>query len=411
LLKGHEGCLEAIPEEQGEVLTLRIGFGLTRSYSRRAVAHMLHISLRREARLERRGVSGIKTAAKHGCPTLQAPAARALIMAARAVVQMEQLVPAALGTSSAGRSSAGGQEAGRRSHTSSKRRHRHRSVAAASTRVQQGAIASPARSGSGTLMWILLAAGLLAATAIATPVARRRGRLSPSFGEGGAAVAEPPAHEAAAAAPAAPAHEAAIATPAAPAQEPAAAGAAAAAVTSTEEVSAARQLEVEGDVEGALAAYQRADAAGDPQGATNLGVLLEQQGDLDGALAAYRRADERGDVNGAFNLGCLLAELGDMPGAIGALRRADERGDPAGASNLGVLLEQQGDLDGAFAAYRRADERGDANGSFNLGLLLAGRGDLAGARDAYRRAAERGDPEVEQRVHSAQLDLDEHGES
>jgi tetratricopeptide (TPR) repeat protein len=57
-------------------------------------------------------------------------------------------------------------------------------------------------------------------------------------------------------------------------------------------------------------------------------VLLERQGAIDGALAAYRRADERGDASGAFNLGLLLARDGLLDGARAAYRRAAERGDP-----------------------------------------------------------------------------------
>jgi tetratricopeptide (TPR) repeat protein len=147
----------------------------------------------------------------------------------------------------------------------------------------------------------------------------------------------------------------------------------------------------------------------DPASATNLGVQLEQKGDFEGAIAAYRRADIAGDVNGSFNLGCLLAELGDLAGAIAALRRADKRGDPAAASNLGVLLERRGDLNGAVDAYRRADARGDANGSFNLGLLLATRGDRDGAQEAYRRASERGDEEVVERAGAALAELRRNG--
>jgi tetratricopeptide (TPR) repeat protein len=154
-----------------------------------------------------------------------------------------------------------------------------------------------------------------------------------------------------------------------------------------------------------LAACLRADAAGEPEGATNLGVLLEQRGDVEGALAAYRRADRRGDVNGTFNLGCLLAEQGDLEGARAALERADERGDAAAASNLGVLLEREGELEDALAAYRRGDERGDGAAALNLGLLLAARGDLEGARAAYRRAAERDDPEVRERVAEAEAEI------
>jgi TPR repeat protein len=125
------------------------------------------------------------------------------------------------------------------------------------------------------------------------------------------------------------------------------------------------------EVDAELESYRRADAAGDAQAATNLGVRFEEKGDFEAALAAYRRAERRGDVNGSFNLGCLLAEMGDLPGAKAALGRADERGDAAAASNLGVLLEEEGDVDGALAAYRRAAERGDGAGAYNLRLLLA----------------------------------------
>jgi tetratricopeptide (TPR) repeat protein len=403
-LRGRIGCLEEIPEAEERVLVLRTGIGAGPARTRRQVARMLHVSLRREGQLERRGVSGVRAAATHGCPSLEPGAARAVFAAASAASQIEQLAGAALGKP-------------RRAHAGQRQtpHKRHQSVAGASTRIQQGAIPVPSHAGTSVLLWILLGAGLLAATAVAAPVARRRGRprLAPASGAGAAtaappataneavATAAPPAtaHEAAAtAAPPATAHEAAATVPAAEAAEVVAAGAAAAAAS-------AKPLERPGDGEGALAAYRRADAAGDARGATNLGVLLEQRGDIEGALAAYRRADQRGDVNGAFNLGLLLAELGDSAGAMAALRRADVRGDPAGASNLGVLLERHGDIDGALAAYRRADERGDANGAFNLGLLLAARGDLSGARAAYGRAAERDDPEVRDRAHAALQEL------
>jgi tetratricopeptide (TPR) repeat protein len=73
--------------------------------------------------------------------------------------------------------------------------------------------------------------------------------------------------------------------------------------------------------------------------ASNLGVVLEQQGNLDGALDAYRRADQRGDANGAFNLGVLLAQSGDPSGAQAAYRRALERGEGQIADNRrGVVL-------------------------------------------------------------------------
>src|ERR1035438_4921770 len=90
----------------------------------------------------------------------------------------------------------------------------------------------------------------------------------------------------------------------------------------------------------------------------------------------------------------LLAERGDLEGAEAAWRRADERGDSGGACNLGVLLHERGDLEGAEAAYRRADERGHPGGASKLGLLLKERGDLEGAKAAWRRAADSPDQEV-----------------
>lgn len=46
------------------------------------------------------------------------------------------------------------------------------------------------------------------------------------------------------------------------------------------------------------ASYRRADAGGDSGGADSLGLRLESRGDLEGALAAYRRADTRDDPDG-----------------------------------------------------------------------------------------------------------------
>ena len=156
-------------------------------------------------------------------------------------------------------------------------------------------------------------------------------------------------------------------------------------------VKLAHVLTTRSHLEGAEAAYRRADDRGDSQGAFNLGILLEERGELEGAEGAYRRADERGDLEGACNLGVLLEERGELEGAEAAYRRADQRGDGDGASNLGVLLEERGELEGAEAAYRRADQRGSAEGAYNLGDLLEQRGDLQGAEAAYRRADERGD--------------------
>jgi hypothetical protein len=67
----------------------------------------------------------------------------------------------------------------------------------------------------------------------------------------------------------------------------------------------------------------------------------------------------RGDSGGAYNLGVLLAERGDLEGAEAAYRRADERGHPGGASKLGLLPKERGDLEGAKAAWRRVADSPD----------------------------------------------------
>jgi TPR repeat protein len=163
-------------------------------------------------------------------------------------------------------------------------------------------------------------------------------------------------------------------------------------------------LHQRGDVEGAIAAYERAEQRGDPDAAFNLGVLRYETGDLDGANAAWRRSASRGHVRAAANLLFLsrprrgsehgraihseapgLAEFEEL-----SYRRADESGTGSGAFNLGAMLHQRGDTAGALAAYERAEQRGDRDAAFNLGVLLYETGDLAGAEAAWRRSAGRG---------------------
>ena len=176
-----------------------------------------------------------------------------------------------------------------------------------------------------------------------------------------------------------------------------------------------------GDTGRAIAAFQRADDAGEPDAASDLGVLLAQRGDNAAALDAYRRADDRGSADGAFNLGTVLSskdiaaaeaaycradergharaannlaaiysERGDMKRARDALTRADARGDATGAANLGQILEREGHVEDARAAYERADVRGSGAGAFRLALLLWQDRDLNGAEAALRRAEARG---------------------
>ncbi len=91
----------------------------------------------------------------------------------------------------------------------------------------------------------------------------------------------------------------------------------------------ANALEADGDVEGAIAAYQ-ATVASDPRQFTahnNLGVLLANKGDIDGAIAAFRNAVgvRSSYARGWFNLGTALANQGGLANFIwgqGALGRA-----------------------------------------------------------------------------------------
>ena len=79
-----------------------------------------------------------------------------------------------------------------------------------------------------------------------------------------------------------------------------------------------------------------------------------------------------------------------MEGAEAAYRRADEAGHGTGAAYTGIFAETRGDLKGAEEAYRRADERGDGYGAFRLGLLLSRGGNWKAAREAWERSDERG---------------------
>jgi tetratricopeptide (TPR) repeat protein len=119
--------------------------------------------------------------------------------------------------------------------------------------------------------------------------------------------------------------------------------------------------------------YRRADAAGDPDAANQLGALLYQRGDLVGAEAAFGRGDQRGQAAAATNLGILLRDRGDLAGAEAAFRRADQRGSGSGANDLGALLYTKGDLEGAAAAFRRALERGYEPAGENLNVVLNAR--------------------------------------
>ena len=92
----------------------------------------------------------------------------------------------------------------------------------------------------------------------------------------------------------------------------------------------------------------------------------------------------------AFEEGNRLARQKDMDGAEAAYRRADEEGHGTAAAYVGLFEEGRGDPEAAEAAYRRADERGDGYGAFRLGLMQSRAGDWDGAAETWKRSDERG---------------------
>lgn len=163
-------------------------------------------------------------------------------------------------------------------------------------------------------------------------------------------------------------------------------------------------------------AYRRGDDGGSLGAAFNLALLLHRQGDRDGAMAAWQRADDRRDAEAAYYVAEYATRYEDK---LGALIRASTRGEERAPARLasffsaseltdgtensaqaleaGAELWASGDLKAAQAAFRRLDEGRSADGADALGCVLGG-GDLAGtgmehhaeAMAAFRRADERG---------------------
>ena len=165
-------------------------------------------------------------------------------------------------------------------------------------------------------------------------------------------------------------------------------------------------LNEQGAPERALAAWQLAADSGNPQVAPlamwGLGGLFEDRGDIEGARAAYQRAIDSSHTDAAprasNNLGVLLMRQGDTEGARVAFQRAIDSSHteaaPQAATNLGNLLARQGDREGARAAYQLAIDSAHAEyaplAAFFLGNLLAAQGDVPGARAAYQLAIDSG---------------------
>jgi tetratricopeptide (TPR) repeat protein len=172
----------------------------------------------------------------------------------------------------------------------------------------------------------------------------------------------------------------------------------------------AEQLEVAGNTDGAISAYRRVMATGQPDqspaAAVTLGALLVERGDQAGARVAFQAAIDSGNARNApvasYNLGNLLIQQGDVAGARAAYQFAMDRGDPetatGAAHNLAIWLYERGDAASAIPLWRRVIDSGhptmEPQAAYLLGTVLLERGDMAGARSALQRAVDSGEPEA-----------------
>jgi TPR repeat protein len=139
---------------------------------------------------------------------------------------------------------------------------------------------------------------------------------------------------------------------------------------------------------------RRADEAGDPHAARELGRRLVAAGNLEEGTAAFERAEQRGHPYAAGHLGLLLYERGDLVGAEAALRRGVQHGDPAAAFVLGKVLYDRQDLEEAQTMLELAHESGQPIAALWLGTVLVERGDRDRAIEVFTHAAASEDPDV-----------------
>jgi serine/threonine-protein kinase len=153
-------------------------------------------------------------------------------------------------------------------------------------------------------------------------------------------------------------------------------------------------LRARGDLEGALAAQQKALAL-NPSFAdahVEIGAILQDKGDLDGSIAAYKKGIDLDPENvGAYSsLGNVLVDKKDLEGAIAACRKAIDLVPNFSSAhlNLGNALHAKKDLDGAIKALNQAIEIDpkDTKAHHNLGVVLYDKGDLKGAIASYKKA-------------------------
>ncbi|TAG92647.1 MAG: tetratricopeptide repeat protein [Oscillatoriales cyanobacterium] len=189
-----------------------------------------------------------------------------------------------------------------------------------------------------------------------------------------------------------------------------------------------RDLQQQGEFQGAIECYERAIAidANSAIAYSNLGVIKQQLGEFAEAIAHYRKALEI-DPNLAeilSNLGSALADVGETEEAIAVYDRAlslnpncaeawinlglarEVQGDLVEAVNcyqqgiqvnpncaeaylnLGIALEEQGKLDEALVICQQAIQQFPANvdAHYNLGMVLYKQGKFENAIACYQQA-------------------------
>ena len=125
--------------------------------------------------------------------------------------------------------------------------------------------------------------------------------------------------------------------------------------------------------------------------------VYSRNGDVQGAIAAYERAIELapGHAAACSNLGLIfLSQAGDPCRAQQYFERAIAL-DPASVAaqaNLGLALEEQGRVDAALAHYEKliAAHPAESEYRWNRGLALLGCGDYARGWDDYEMRNARG---------------------
>ncbi len=377
LVRALGGCVSSLTPQAQQILMWRTGHGPGRGESETQVARRLGTSVSRERRLESRAAQALRLASATGrCGQSPVPVSVSSGLLAGAPPQVLQDLTRQTQGSQATQTGTSSPTSGHLSQPKAAGSGGSKSSTRPTVTIQKSALPSLPTAGSGFPWLLILLAALatgalmlaasrrsLVLTYVETSRQRRRAASAHRGTEVGAGSAD--TGDAAPSGTAADAAGVAGAAPAAPEAagplESLAGWVAAGEVTHrASPIDRGQELESQGDLAAAMAAYSRADADGDARGARRVGRLLESRGDMAGAIAAYSRADERGDSKGSVSLGILLAERGSLTGALGAFERADRRGDASGAFNRALLLEERGDIRAAVAALRRAYERGDA---------------------------------------------------